>query len=203
MIFNYLRGSFLLVLMMMLSSKALASNDIDVDSTNEVGQCQFSDQSKMLSNQLLSSVKENYFRQLGSAKFSVLFWDIYQSRLLTSDGRPPFSNHCQQALFEIHYLRDISQQELVENTISQWRHLALNESDYIDFVPLLESIWPDIKAGDELAMLSGAGTTVFYLNQQSIGMIENQYFAKLFLGIWLDENTSEPKLRRQLLGETT
>ena len=146
-------------------------------------------------------MKDKHFRQLGSAKFSVLFWDIYQSTLLTTDGQPPFSNRCQHALFEIQYLRDISKQELLENTISQWRHLALNESDYIEFVPLLDGIWPDIKAGDQLSMLSQAGTTVFYLNRQSIGAIDSAGFAKLFLSIWLDENTSEPKLRQQLLGE--
>lgn len=191
--FSFAYTRIILIFVVVISSTAQANN--------EVTKCQLSKQSPMLMNELLPSMKDKHFRQLGSAKFSVLFWDIYQSTLLTTDGQPPFSNRCQHALFEIQYLRDISKQELLENTISQWRHLALNESDYIEFVPLLDGIWPDIKAGDQLSMLSQAGTTVFYLNRQSIGAIDSAGFAKLFLSIWLDENTSEPKLRQQLLGE--
>jgi hypothetical protein len=103
-------------------------------------------------------------------------------------------------LFEIHYLRDISKKELIDNTVSQWQHLSLNENEYLAFLPLLEKIWLDINAGDRLSMLSQKGTSVFYLNRQKIGEIESLTFAKTFLSIWLDENTSEPKLRQQLLG---
>jgi hypothetical protein len=40
----------------------------------------------------------------------------------------------------------------------------------------------------------------FYYNNELIGEIGQQEFSQLFLDIWLSENTSEPDLRRELLG---
>jgi hypothetical protein len=152
-------------------------------------------------NNLADDIASRDFKLLGQAKFSVLFWDVYQSRLLTSDGQLPLSHDCQYSMFEIQYLRDISKQELLDSTLAQWQHLEIDEEQYMPYLLALESIWPDIKAGDQLTLLTNAATTVFYFNQQKVGEIESEQFADLFLRIWLDENTSEPKLRQQLLGE--
>ena len=176
------------------------------ENVKNLAQCAGAEKITSTRDELLNSTKnltENaHFKLLGQAKFSVLFWDIYNSKLLTTDGEQPFSSACQSSLFEIHYLRDISKKELLDNTVKQWRHLALDETKYKAYVPLLAAIWPDLKAGDRLAMLNQTGTTDFYLNSKKIGEIESIDFAKTFLRIWLDENTSEPKLRQQLLGDS-
>jgi hypothetical protein len=199
--------STLTLLACLFSLNALANNPIESVTPSEVAvvsdeglmKCQVSDQATIMASDLKLTT-EQHFTLLGKAKFSVLFWDIYESSLFTTDGQQPFSNLCQHALFEIHYLRDISKKELIDNTVSQWQHLSLNENEYLAFLPLLENIWLDINAGDRLSMLSQKGTSVFYLNRQKIGEIESLTFAKTFLRIWLDENTSEPNLRQQLLG---
>ena len=201
MLRNFSYGVFLMMMLGTMCSSAQASNDIAADNDKRMTQCRATEQTPVATDELVPSITKQHFQLLGSAKFSVLFWDIYQSTLLTSDGQAPFSNACQHALFEIRYLRDISKKELLDNTIEQWRHLSLKEQDYQTFVPMLENIWPDIQAGDQLSMLSQANKTIFYLNRQSIGEIDSATFAQLFLAIWLDENTSEPKLRQQLLGE--
>ncbi len=201
MLRNFSYGVFLMMMLGTLCSSAQASNDIAADDAKRMTQCRATEQTPVAIAELVPSITKQNFQLLGSAKFSVLFWDIYQSTLLTTDGQAPFSNACQHALFEIRYLRDISKKELLDNTIEQWRHLSLKEQDYQTFVPMLENIWPDIQAGDQLSMLSQANKTIFYLNRQSIGEIDSATFAQLFLAIWLDENTSEPKLRQQLLGE--
>jgi hypothetical protein len=176
--------------------ESVTPSDVVVVNDESLIKCQ----ATIIANDLTKLTTEQHFTLLGKAKFSVLFWDIYESSLFTTDGQRPFSNLCQHALFEIHYLRDISKKELIDNTVSQWQHLSLNENEYLAFLPLLEKIWLDINAGDRLSMLSQKGTSVFYLNRQKIGEIESLTFAKTFLSIWLDENTSEPKLRQQLLG---
>ena len=201
MLRNFSYGIFLMMMLGTLCSSAQASNDIAAVDAKRMTQCRATEQTPVATDELVPSITKQNFQLLGSAKFSVLFWDIYQSTLLTTDGQAPFSNACQHALFEIRYLRDISKKELLDNTIEQWRHLSLKEQDYQTFVPMLENIWPDIQAGDQLSMLSQANKTIFYLNRQSIGEIDSATFAQLFLAIWLDENTSEPKLRQQLLGE--
>ncbi|MFT5812991.1 MAG: hypothetical protein ACI9VT_000729 [Psychroserpens sp.] len=164
--------------------------------------CGIGESELLIFSDLTKTVTEQHFTLLGKAKLSVLFWDIYESSLLTTDGQRPFSNKCQHSLFEIHYLRAISKKELLDNTISQWQHLSINENEYSAFLPLLENIWLDINVGDRLSMLNQKGTTIFYLNRKHIGEIKSVTFAKTFLGIWLDENTSEPKLRLKLLGDS-
>lgn len=191
----------LITLLALFSATGLASDDITGGSDKALNHCLAVPSTVVMVDKLAKSNTEKHFQILGKAKFSFLFWDVYESQLLTSDGHQPFSNICQYSLFEINYLRDISQKELIDNTVEQWRHLAFSESTYSAFLPLLRNIWPDIKAGDQLAMLNQAGTTIFYLNQQKIGGIVDATFAKVFLSIWLDENTSEPKLRKKLLGD--
>tara|TARA_R110000737_G_scaffold324376_1_gene337313 strand:- start:353 stop:976 length:624 start_codon:yes stop_codon:yes gene_type:complete len=193
------------LLVYLFSLNAAASRTMEKapvrNSVVSLGKCQNSAKEPVIYDNLAKQLSEHSFTLLGKAKFSVLFWDIYESQLLTSDGRHPFSNTCQHSLFEIQYLRDISKKELIENTVAQWQYLALDENEYRSFVPLLENIWPDIKAGDQLSMLNQIGMTSFYLNEKKIGDIASLTFAKAFLSIWLDKNTSEPKLRKKLLGD--
>ena len=163
--------------------------------------CAAEDLTLVRANNLTEYLAKQPFILLGKAKFSVLFWDIYESTLLTTNGQKPFDDACQQSLFEIEYLRDISKKDLLDNTVSQWQHLSIKESEYSVFLPLLERIWLDINAGDRLSMLTQQNKTLFYLNSEYIGEIDSLTFAKTFLSIWIDEDTSEPKLRLKLLGE--
>ena len=181
-----------------ISSYAKNNNDINTVDNNSCSS--FKDNNNGDIN-LFEQPTTNDFKLLGQAKLSILFWDIYESKLFTSDGKLPLSNDCQYSMFEIQYLRDITKQELLDNTLSQWQHLAIKQAEYTSYLAMLESIWPDIKSGDQLTLLNNATTTVFYFNKEKVGEIESEQFADLFLRIWLDENTSEPKLRQQLLGD--
>ena len=144
--------------------------------------------------------------QVGSAKFTVLFWDIYQSALYSPTGQFNEEIHIksnklkQPLLFEIQYLRDISVDDLLARTIEQWQHLGMEDKDYAPYLPQLKKIWPDIKKGDRLALLLQQDSSIFYFNDRFAGDINNPLFGQQFLAIWLAENTSQPKLRRQLIG---
>jgi hypothetical protein len=39
----------------------------------------------------------------------------------------------------------------------------------------------------------------FWVNGQRTGAVADPQFARLFFGIWLDERSSQPRLRSQLL----
>ncbi|WP_281556330.1 chalcone isomerase family protein [Thalassomonas sp. RHCl1] len=135
---------------------------------------------------------------VGQAQLSVLFWDIYQSRLYTSSGR--FSRDEQQLLFEINYQRDISRKELVSATLEQWQHLDIAESDYQQYLPYLKALWPDVSAGDTLTLFSDGSGSAFYFNGRYLGKIRDEKFAGMFLDIWLSPRTSRPGIRKALLG---
>lgn len=197
------KAMFVIIFLWPLQTFANKSNDLvnGAKNINTEINCAALDQPFINPNNLSAYLAEQPFILLGKAKFSVLFWDIYESALLTTDGQRPFDDTCQQSLFEIEYLRDISKKDLLDNTVSQWQHLSFKESEYAVFLPLLERIWLDINAGDRLSMLTQENKTLFYLNSKFIGEIDSATFAKTFLSIWIDEGTSEPKLRLKLLGD--
>ena len=65
----------------------------------------------------------------------------------------------------------------------------------------LTACFADVQNGDRITGVStGANTARFYLNGAQRCEIEWPNFRRHFFGIWLDEKTSEPKLRLRLLG---
>lgn len=140
------------------------------------------------------------FKEVGSAKFSILFWDIYNGTLYTKSGGYLHGASTQSLIFEIEYLKDITKNDLLERTVEQWKHLNIPESEYRKFIPTLKGIWPDISSGDKLAMLVQNKQSVFFFNNLRVGHIDQKEFSKLFLDIWLSPRTSQEKLREQLLG---
>ncbi len=157
--------------------------------------------SKNLLDRLPKDYNQLTYKEVGRAKFSVLFWDIYNSTLYTKSGQYLHGKTHEPLLFKIEYLKDISTDYLLERTIEQWQHLQIPESQYSPFIPKLKAIWPNISAGDSLVMLVKNEQSVFYFNNVKVGVIQAPEFSRLFLDIWLSPKTSQTKLRAQLLGE--
>ena len=64
----------------------------------------------------------------------------------------------------------------------------------------MDRVFPDLKAGDRLVGVSVPGKgTHFYSQDRPLGVVADPEFSPAFFGIWLDEKTSEPALRNQLL----
>lgn len=155
---------------------------------------------KDFSQLVLTEALKEEFKEVGSAKFSVLFWDIYNSTLYTKSGSYLHEASTEALIFEIEYLKDITRDDLIERTVQQWKYLKIPESEYNKFIPLLKKIWPDISSGDKLAILVQNKQSIFFFNKVKVGYIEQKEFSQLFLDIWLSPNTSQTKLRKQLLG---
>ena len=153
-----------------------------------------------LLERLPNDFRQLEFKEVGKAKFSVLFWDIYNSALYTKSGSYLHQNSAESLLFKIDYLKDITTEDLIERTVQQWQHLEVPESTYTPYISKLKAIWPNISAGDSLTLLVDNGKSVFYFNNEKIGAITAQEFSRLFLDIWLSPATSQAKLRSQLLG---
>lgn len=138
-------------------------------------------------------------KQVGKAKLKVLFWDVYNSSLYSQTGEYQESTF-PQAL-KIDYLRDIDAQDLIERTQDEWQKLGIKQESFKQWLPLLTNIFPNIKKGDTLLLnVSEDLQSEFFFNGQTIGKITDQNFGKSFLRIWLDENSSYPKVRNKLIG---
>ncbi|MEL0639636.1 chalcone isomerase family protein [Pseudoalteromonas aliena] len=138
------------------------------------------------------------FNKVGEARMEYLFWDVYDAVLFTRSGNYSAGTH--PIKFKLTYLRDFKAKEIVKATNEQWKHIGKKQlADKYD--SKLLSIWPDIRQGDSLTLVTNEqGMSTFYHNDEKIGEISESQFSSDFLAIWLDEKTSEPKLRKQLLG---
>ena len=136
---------------------------------------------------------------VGKARFKVLFFSVFDAKLYAKNAEfraeEPFA-------LSLSYLREIKGSEIVAKSISEIK--AQNEfssEELTDWKAELAAIIPDV---DTKTTITGvrdqAGATLFYKNGVLIGQIENERFTQGFFNIWLGENTSEAKLRSQLLG---
>jgi hypothetical protein len=143
--------------------------------------------------------------KIGQAHMSVLFFDVYDIALFSKDKKWQ-QNNFPQAL-KITYLRDILKDDLLKATQEQWQHIALKQAKQTDWINQLNMIWPDIKQSNGLTIVVDINQkSKFYFNSKNInnkliGEISDPDFGPAFLAIWLGENTSEPKLRKRLIGK--
>lgn len=137
-------------------------------------------------------------KEVGQAKYSRFFFDIYTSRLLTPTGE--FSVNQQEFIFEIRYLINIDAEDLLEATQQQWQKQGVSADISNQYLEQLSTLWPNIKSGDKLSLLVMPSFSQFYFNDDLLGTISDEQFGTVFSNIWLAENTTEPSLRKQLIG---
>lgn len=125
---------------------------------------------------------------------------VYDAKLWTAGSR--FDADAPFAL-GIRYALNIKGFKLAEESVSQWRRMRYGFDDkYAAWEAEMRRIFPDVKPGDELVgvHLPGKGAQ-FYFNGKAAGEVPDRAFARAFFAIWLDERTTEPGLRRALIGE--
>jgi hypothetical protein len=136
---------------------------------------------------------------IGEARMEVLFWDVYDARLYAPSTiwRPerPYA-------LVLTYLLDLKGERIAERSIQEIRNQGFDdELTLARWYEMLVSIIPDVGDRDEIVGVADAERyTRFYLNGELIGEIREPEFTDRFFGIWLSERTSEPELRRNLLG---
>lgn len=139
-------------------------------------------------------------KMVGQGEMSWLFIDLYEASLYSENGQ--YEQRAYPQALNIVYQKDITKSHLISATEKEWKKLSLNEQQYPYWLAALDQLWPDIKKGDELLfMVENDGRGFFYHNDQLLGGINSRQFSDAFLSIWLSKNTSEPALRKQLLGE--
>ena len=127
---------------------------------------------------------------------------IYEASLWSTNGKFLNLEETLPIAFTITYERNITSTALSKRTIKEWQHLGIfSEQTRNYWGEQLVRIWPDVKPGDSITTLVSADRkTHFYHNQSLLSVIEDPTFGTALLAIWLDANTSEPKLREKLIG---
>lgn len=139
--------------------------------------------------------------KVGEGRLTYLLWDVYDATLYAPSGdwieTQPFA-------LKLSYLRAIEGREIADRSAEEIREQGFkDEIKLATWHSQMRKIFPDVDTGISLTGLyTDAGETIFYKNDTEIGRIRDPEFSKVFFGIWLNEKTSAPDLRKKLLGAT-
>ena len=139
----------------------------------------------------------------GGGELTFLGLSIYDARLYRNAGAHGDCTTDEPFALQLVYKRRLHGDRIAARSVEEMSKLGYGTTQQrAHWGDLLKSILPDVDAGD---LLTGVNVPMrgvrFFQNGRPIGSIEDSEFARAFFGIWLDPRTSEPELRRQLLGE--
>lgn len=140
---------------------------------------------------------------VGQGELSWLGFSIYHASLWTRDGKFQNLEETNPVALAITYQRNIDADDLAQKTVEEWERLGIFNVDERDsWGQRLKKIWPDVKAQDSITTLvTPDRKTRFYHNDKLLTVLEEPEFGNALLSIWLDPQTSEPGLRKKLIGK--
>ena len=140
-------------------------------------------------------------RLIGRAHLTVWGFQVYDATLWANPGFTADSIASQPLALELSYLRNFDSRDIAERSIAEMRRSASIDDDQArKWMAAMVKAVPDVKKGDRVIGVHRPGVGAwFWTNGKATGEIRDAEFAKLFFGIWLSPNTSEPALRKSLL----
>jgi hypothetical protein len=138
----------------------------------------------------------------GQQRFRVWGFEVYDASLWTTPSFQPSQSETQLLALELHYLRDFAAKDIAERSIKEMRRSAPMSAEQENrWMAEMLRVLPDVRRGDRLLGLQRPGeAAVFWHNGRLRGEVRDAEFARRFFGIWLSPQSSEPALRRALLG---
>lgn len=139
----------------------------------------------------------------GGGELTFLGLSIYDARLYRTVGARGDCAPDEPFVLQLTYKRRLYGERIAARSVEEMTKLGFGTPEQREhWGELLKKMLPDVDAGDYLTGVNMPKRGVrFYQNGKQIGTIEDREFAQAFFGIWLDPRTSEPALRKQLLGE--
>lgn len=148
------------------------------------------------------AVSQQGLQPAGQGTLRFLGLRIYEARLWVAPGFQASDYAARPLALELHYHRDFTAQAIAARSIQEMRRVGrFSEEQAVRWQQALQAALPDVKEGDRLMGLyePGAGA-VFRMGGQTVGEVKDPEFSRLFFGIWLSPQTSEPALRQALIG---
>ena len=139
----------------------------------------------------------------GTARMRYFTFNVYDAALWVAPGFSA-SRYAQSALgLQLTYLRSLDGQAIAERSLVEMRRSAsLTPAQEQRWLAAMQDAFPNVKAGDRITGLHQPGIGArFWFNGMARGTVRDTEFSRLFFGIWLSENTSEPGLRTALLAK--
>ncbi|PTT20662.1 hypothetical protein DBR12_08780 [Acidovorax sp. HMWF029] len=143
-------------------------------------------------------------RLVGQGTLRFLGFEVYRARLWAQPGFDADQYSAHPLALELTYQRNFTAEAIAKRSIEEMRRVgSFTPQQATHWQQALQAALPDVKPGDRLLGLyqPGAGA-VFKMGGRVVGEVADAEFSRLFFGIWLSPQTSEPGLRRELLAAT-
>lgn len=138
---------------------------------------------------------------LGKTRLSVWGFKIYDAQLWVAPGFNAERYANQPLALELAYLRDFDAADIADRSLKEMRRSAtISDAQAQQWRLDMQRVFPDVKVGDRIMGLHRPGVGAsFWVNGKAGGEILDAEFSKLFFGIWLSPQTSEPAMRTALV----
>jgi len=122
--------------------------------------------------------------------FQFFVFPVYDSRVRT-DNREWIE-------IELTYRLNLTSDELLSSTRTEWERLAVPESQISEWLQQLAAVFPDVKKGQKIAARYHVRDgVVFFLDRREVGRIAGEAFATNFFSIWLSPSSRDHRLHRE------
>ena len=141
-------------------------------------------------------------RQQGTARMNFWGFNVYDAELWVDSSFRAQDWRRLPLVLELRYLRAFKGQDIAKRSLDEMRRqTSLSDEQAQRWLEDMTMAFGDIQAGDRLAGVYQPNKGVrFYANGVFRRDMADPEFARLFMGIWLSDRTSEPKMRQALLG---
>jgi hypothetical protein len=139
----------------------------------------------------------------GSGRLRYFGLHIYDARLWAGEGFVPAHWAQHRFALELQYARELRGTLIAERALQEMRGIAsFDDTRAQRWLAWMQDAFPDVAAGDRLTGLHrpGEGADLFH-NAAPRSRWPDAELAGAFFGIWLSPQTSQPALRRALLGD--
>ena len=142
----------------------------------------------------------------GAATMRYFGLRIYEARLWAREAAVDAKNWAATPLaLELTYARSLSGREIARRSLVEMRRQGeIAPANADKWLSEMEAAFPDVKEGDRISgVVAEPGAAIqFFINGKPGRKVADAAFARLFIGIWLAPQTSEPALRKALLEAT-
>jgi hypothetical protein len=139
---------------------------------------------------------------IGAGRLKFWGFDVYDARLWAPGDFVATDYATQAFALDITYLRDFSQDDVVQRSLQEMRDLApISDTQATQWQAQLRKSLPNIRKGDRLVGIytPGEGAS-FSVNGKALPELRDPELARIFFSIWLSPRTSAPALRKALIG---
>ena len=151
-----------------------------------------------------SEVKQEIFQSpklIGEGTLKVLMWEVYDLRLYTDGTAFSWQD---KFMLEFDYSRELKKESVIDASLKEFKlQPNVTDKDIKTWEMYLEQVIRTVLKGEKATIQwVPDGQIIFHYEGSNPAVIENEQFARAFFNIWLGEQTSRPKLRSQLLGDS-